>query len=180
MATVQASGVVDMSGVVGSMLASYRAVLVEYRRMVTGDVAALTSAAGRHADQASTVDSSRDELRGRASRLGGSWQGDAYRAFHASVARQAGALTELGAVLHAQSQSLGGAANALRAAQSTMDNLVSWFDQQARALIAQSAAAAAGAASAFTDAARQLGESAVAAARQCAQRLGETLTQLFA
>jgi WXG100 family type VII secretion target len=174
------SGTVDLSGVVGSILRSYQAVLTEYQRMVTGDPGSLTTAARRYTEHATQVGEVGQELTQRAAGLGATWQGNAYDAFHRATGRHTGELDSLGTVLRKQSESLHGAANALTSARSYMDTLVQWFEQNARMLVQQAANAAAGAVGAFLNAARQLGESAVAAGRTSVQRLGEALSALFA
>lgn len=173
------SGVVDMSGAVSAILRSYQAVLVEYQRLVTGDPAALTTSARRHTEQASCLGGVRDELGNRASGLGSSWQGHAYDAFHQATGRHTTDLGSLASMLRRQSEALMSAASALTSARSTVDSVIAWFDENARMLVQQASTAAVGAAGAFIEAARQLGESAVSAAKASVRQFGAALTASF-
>jgi uncharacterized protein YukE len=176
---VTGGGVVDASGIVASILASYRNVGVEYQRRVTGDPGALTAAAQRRGGQASTVSGKSREVVDAATGLHAAWEGAAYDAYAAASGKIGTELGAVGVKLDAQAMALTGAATALRTARASVDSALAQFDQYARQLTNLARTASASAVNDFVTAARQLGESLVAAAKAAADQLGVTLAQLF-
>lgn len=179
MTAVQDSGVVDMSGVIGSILRSYQAVVQGYQQMVTGDPDALQTAATGHEDQASTLSSASSDLGQRANTLAGSWEGTAYNAYRTASGQLTGQIDGVGAQLRQEAQRLSAASSLLRAGKSQMDSVASQFQQAAQTLVNESRTAAASAVGAFVDAAQQLGNSAVTAAKNLADEIGQALAGLF-
>jgi uncharacterized protein YukE len=179
MTAVQESGVVDMSGVVRSLLRSYQAVVQGYQQMVTGDPDALSSAATAHQDEANTLASASSDLGQRADTLAGSWEGTAYNAYRTASGQLTTQVDGVGAVLRQEAQRLSAASWLLRSGKSEMDDVAERFQQAAQTLIDESRTAAAGAVGAFVDAAQQLGNSAVSAAKTLADEIGQALAGLF-
>ncbi|KAA2266472.1 hypothetical protein F0L68_01625 [Solihabitans fulvus] len=173
------SGVVDISGVIQSILSSYQRVLTEYQRQVTGDPGALTSAAQQHTEQAGTVGAVAGDATSRAQQLATDWHGDAYTAFRTATTQLSTDLHAVEALLRKESERLQGAANALTTAQAGAARVIEWFQQYASILVDEARTAASGAVNAFFDAATQLGESAINAARAVADQLGGSLSALF-
>jgi WXG100 family type VII secretion target len=170
---------VDASGVVSSVLSSYRQVLVEYQRRVTGDPAALNAASQRCGTQASTVTGKATEISQSAKELHADWDGDAYTAYATAAAKLAEDLNEHATKLADQAKRLATAAQFLHSARAAVDSVLAQFDQYGAQLTSQAKAADANAVGAFISAARQLGEQAVAAAKQVSGELSEALAQLF-
>jgi uncharacterized protein YukE len=172
-------GVVDASGVLSSILSSYRTVAVEYQRQVTGDPDALTKAAQNRSGQAKTVSGGSRDIIDAATKLHADWDGDAYAAYAAASGKIGTELSGVGVKLDAQAMALTGAATALRTAKATVDAVLAQFDQRANQLITLARTASSTAVNDFVNAARQLGESLVDAAKAAADQLGATLAQLF-
>ncbi|MFI5609766.1 WXG100 family type VII secretion target [Amycolatopsis sp. NPDC051903] len=170
---------VDASGVVSSVLSSYRQVLVEYQRRVTGDPAALTSAAQRCSTQASAVTGKATEIAQAAQELHAGWDGAAYVAYAEAARKVADELTGHATKLGDLARRLTSAAQLLQWARTALDSLLAQYDQYGAQLTSQARAADPNAVGAFISAARQLGEQAVAMAKQVADELSEALEQLF-
>ncbi|HKN99814.1 MAG TPA: WXG100 family type VII secretion target [Pseudonocardiaceae bacterium] len=179
MTTAQSPGVVDMSGVVSSILQSYQQVLTQYQTMVTGDPDTVERTGTNLRDQASRLNAVSGDLTQRASTVAGTWQGSAATAYQQASGQVATQVQDAGSTLSQEAQRLSAAASLLRAGKSQMDSVVQRFQQAAQQLIAESRTAAAGAAGQFVQAARQLGESAVNAAKTLTEQVGETLAGLF-
>ncbi len=90
-----------------------------------------------------------------------------------------GQVDKVGATLRQESQRLSEAATLLRAGKSEVDEVVARFQQAAQTLINESRTAAVGAVNAFVQAAQQLGNSAVGAAKRTTDEVGEKLAGLF-
>jgi uncharacterized protein YukE len=179
MTTAQDSGVVDMSGVIGSMLRSYQDVVVGYQTMVTGDPDGIAACGTRHEDQAAALADASTDLGRRADTLAGSWEGSAYNAYRGASGRLTGQVDGIGATLRQEAQRLSAAAGLLRAGKSQVDSVLARFQQYAQVLIDESRTASAGAVGAFVQAAQQLGNSAVTAAKTVTDQVGEALGGLF-
>ncbi|WP_326569553.1 hypothetical protein VSH64_00415 [Amycolatopsis rhabdoformis] len=170
---------VDASGVVSSVLSSYRQVLLEYQRRVTGDPSALTAASQQCTTNASTVTGKATEISQAAKDLHTDWDGAAYTAYAAAAQKSADELTEDGTNLADQGKRLAQAAQLLQWARQALDSVLAQFDQYGAQLTSQAKAANPNAVGAFISAARSLGEQAVAMAKQVADELSEALVQLF-
>ena len=179
MTSAVASGVVDMSGVVSSILRSYLSVLGQLQQTVTGDPGALTSAAGTHNTQAGNLDSVSGTLCQRSSQLAADWEGLAFNAFSSASNQLTAEIDTVAGQLRQEAEKLSSAASALTTAKSAMDNVLSQFTSAAQQLIQESATASAGAVNAFIQAAQQLGESAVNAGTTIAEQLGQALASIF-
>src|SRR3569833_2467159 len=173
------SGVVDASGVVSSVLSGYRQVLVECRRRVTGDPGALSAASQRVATQASTVSGKAREIDESAKTLHADWDGDAYPAFATAAGKLGEALTDAATKLDDQAKRLSTAAQLVQSAKAAVDSVLAQFDQYAQQLTAQARAVNSGSVGAFIQAARQLGEQSVQAARQVVDEFSDALAELF-
>ncbi|AHH99416.1 WXG100 family type VII secretion target [Kutzneria albida] len=170
---------IDLSGLVGSVLQSYLGVVDKCRQLVTGDPAALRAAAQRHADQAARLTSVGGQFTSCDAKLAPIWQGSAHEAFHGSAVKLSADLNEVAAQLRTESQRLAMAGAAISVTMSTMDNVRAQFVHYAQDLINQARTASASQVGAFLSAAKQLGESAVSAARTVEERLASALRQLF-
>ncbi len=179
MTTATDSGVVDMSGVITSILQSYQAVVTQYQQMVTGDPGALTTAGQTLQDKATTLASASSDLTQRANTLSSTWEGDAATAFHNAATGLCGQIDTDRATAAQEGQRLTAAAGLLQGAKSQMDGIVNQFQQYSQTLIAESRNAAAGAAGQFVQAAQQLGESAVNAAKSLVDQVGQALLALW-
>lgn len=179
MTTAQSSGVVDMSGVIGSILKSYQDVLTSYQTMVTGDPDSIQAAGTKLGDQATSLASVSTDVGQRATTLASSWTGtasDAYRSVTGQLTQQ---LDGAGSTLQQEAQRLSAAASLLLAGKSQMDSVISRFQSAAQTLIAESKTAAVGSVGAFVQAAQQLGNSATGAAKTLTDQVGEALAGLF-
>jgi WXG100 family type VII secretion target len=174
-----AAGVVDASGVVSSVLSGYRQVLVECRRRVTGDPGALSAASQRVATRASTVSGKAKELDESAKALHADWDGDAYTAFATAAGELGEELTDAATKLDDQAKRLSTAAQLVQSAKAAVDSVLAQFDQYAQQLTAQARAVNSGSVGAFIQAARQLGEQSVQAARQVVDEFSDALAELF-
>ncbi|HEX3648522.1 MAG TPA: WXG100 family type VII secretion target [Pseudonocardiaceae bacterium] len=179
MTTAQSPGVVDMSGVVGSILQSYQKVLTQYQTMVTGDPDTIEKTGTNLQDQATKLNALSSDLTQRASTVASTWQGSASTAYQQSSGQVATQVRDAGTALSQEAQRLAAAASLLRAGKSQMDSIIQQFQQAAQQLIAQSRTAAASAANQFVQAAQQLGNSAVNAGRTLTDQVGQTLAGLF-
>ena len=179
MTSAVASGVVDMSGVVSSILRSYLSVLGQLQQTVTGDPGALSTAAGTHNTQAGSLDAVSGTLCQKSSSLATDWEGLAFDAFSSASNQLTAEIDTVAGQLRQEAEKLSSAASALTTAKSAMDNVISQFTQAAQQLIQESATASAGAVNAFISAAQQLGESAVNAATTIAEQLGQALASIF-
>ncbi|WP_410620082.1 WXG100 family type VII secretion target [Amycolatopsis sp. cmx-8-4] len=173
------SGVVDASGVVSSVLSGYRQVLVECQRRVTGDPGALSAASQRVATQASTVSGKAKEIDESAKTLHADWDGDAYTAFATAAQKLGGELTDAATKLDDQAKRLSTAAQLVQSAKAAVDSVLAQFDQYAQQLTAQARAVNSASVGAFIQAARQLGEQSVQAARQVVDEFSDALAELF-
>jgi uncharacterized protein YukE len=179
MTTAQDSGVVDMSGVISTILKSYQDVVTGYQTMVTGDPDGISAVATKHEDQATALASASSDLGQQANMLAASWEGSAYNAYRSATGQLTGQVDGIGAALRQESQRLSAAAGLLKAGKSQMDSIVAQFQQAAQVLINESRTASAGAVGAFVRAAQQLGNSAVSAAKGVTDQVGEALGGLF-
>lgn len=179
MTTAQGSGVVDMSGVVSSILRTHQDAVVGYQRMVTGDPDAVAACATRHEDQASALADTSTDLGRRADGLAASWEGSAHDAYRSADSRLTAQLDGIATTLRQEAQRLAAAASLLRAGRAQVDSVLSRFQQSAQLLIAQARTAAANAVGTFVQAAQQLGDSAVTAAKAVADQVGEALGGLY-
>jgi WXG100 family type VII secretion target len=179
MTTMQGSGVVDMSGVISSILQRYQQVLTGYQQMVTGDPSAVTNAAAVLQDEAGALSSVSGDLSQRASTLAGSWQGSAYDAFRTATTGLTGSVDDAANSLLQEAQKLTRAATLLGNAKSEVDSVAARFQQAAQQLINESRTAAAGMANGFIDVAYQLGESANSAARKVVDDVTQQLAKLW-
>jgi Proteins of 100 residues with WXG len=179
MTTTTDSGVVDMSGVITSILQSYQNVVTQYQQMVTGDPGALSTAGQTLQDKATTLASASSDLTQRANTLASTWEGDAATAFRNAATGLAGQLDASRATAAQEGQRLVAAAGLLQGAKTQMDSIVSQFQQYSQTLIAESRQAAAGAVGQFVQAAQQLGESAVNAAKSLVDQVGQALAALW-
>jgi uncharacterized protein YukE len=177
--TTESSGVVDMSGVISQILSSYQQVLTSYQTMVTGDPDSIQAAGTKLTDQAGSLGSVSSDVTQQATTLASSWQGSAATAFHTAAGQLTTQVDGVGNSLRQEAQRLTSAASLLRAAKSQADSVVAQFQQQAQTLINESRTAAVGAVGAFVQAAQQLGESAVNAAKTLADQVGQALAALF-
>ena len=173
------SGVVDASGVVSSVLSGYRQVLVECQRRVTGDPGALSAASQRVATQASTVSGKAREIDDSAKTLHADWDGDAYTAFATAAGELGKELTDAATKLDDQAKRLATASQLVQSAKAAVDSVLAQFDQYAQQLTAQARAVNSASVGAFIQAARQLGEQSVQAARQVVDEFSEALAELF-
>ncbi|KDN20903.1 WXG100 family type VII secretion target [Amycolatopsis rifamycinica] len=173
------SGVVDASGVVGSVLSGYRRVLVECRRRVTGDPGALSAASQRVASRAAVVSGKAREIDESAKTLHADWDGDAYTAFATAAGELGKEVAEAAAKLGDQANRLGTAARLVQFAGAAVDSVLAQFDSYAAQLTAQARAVNSASVGAFVQAARQLGEQSVAAARQVVDEFSDALAELF-
>jgi WXG100 family type VII secretion target len=171
--------VVDASGLVASVLSGYRRVLLECQRLVTGDPGTIGAASQRCASQASTVSGKAREIDEAAKALHSDWDGDAYAAFVTAVDELGKELGESATKLDDQAKRLATAAQLVQSAKAAVDSLLAQFDQYSAQLTAQARAVDSSAVGAFIQAARQLGEQCVSAARQVVQEFGDALAQLF-
>jgi uncharacterized protein YukE len=176
---MQGSGVVDMSGVISSILKSYQDVVTGYQTMVTGDPDTIQATATKHEDQATGLAAASSDLGQRANTLASSWEGSAYNAYHTATGQLTGQVDTVTASIRQEAQRLSAAASLLRAGKSQMDSIVAQFQQAGQTLINESRTAAAGAVGAFVQAAQQLGNSAVNAAKTLTDQVGQTLAGLF-
>ncbi|HEX5405646.1 MAG TPA: hypothetical protein VFX16_25505 [Pseudonocardiaceae bacterium] len=176
---MQGSGVVDMSGVISSILKSYQDVVTGYQTMVTGDPDSIQATATRHEDQATGLAAASTDLGQRADTLASTWEGSAYNAYRTATGQLTGQVDSIAASIRQEAQRLTAAASLLRAGKSQMDSIVAQFQQAGRTLINESRTAAAGAVGAFVRAAQQLGNSAVSAAKTLVDQVGQTLAGLF-
>lgn len=179
MTTMQDSGVVDMSGAISSMLRSYQNVLAGYQRMVTGDPAAIANAGTILSDRASTLSSVSSDLGQRATTLNATWDGAAHDAFTTATGQLTAQVNGVATALRQEAARLEEAANLLRQARSEVDEVVAQFQQAAQTLINESRTAAVGAVNAFVQAAQQLGDSAVNAAKKVTDEANEKLAEIF-
>jgi hypothetical protein len=168
--------IVDASGVVSSVLSGHRRVLVECQRRVTGDPGALSAASHRCATQASTVSGKATEIGEAAKALQADRDGDAYTAFAAAMEELAKALADSAAKLDDEARRLATASQLVQSAKAAVDSLLAQFDQYASQLAAQARAANSGA---VIQAARQVCEQAVEAARQVVYAFSDALAELF-
>jgi uncharacterized protein YukE len=179
MTTAQSPGVVDMSGVVSSMLQSYQQVLTQYQTMVTGDPDTIEKTGTNLADQSAKLTTVSGDLTQRSTTVAGTWQGSASTAYQQASGQVSTQVQNTGTTLSQEAQRLSAAASLLRAGKSQMDSIVQQFQQAAQTLITEARTAAANAVNQFVQAAQQLGNSAVNAAKTLAQQVGETLAGLF-
>ncbi len=173
------SGTVDLSGVVGSILRNYQGMLQNCQQVVTGDPAALTSAANSASDQANNLSCVAGTVQQQARSLGAQWEGSAFDAFSGSTGNLATELDAVHDTLVQEAQRLTSAATALTNAKSAMDSVLSQFTSAANQLLAESSAASPAAVNAFINAAQQLGQSAVDAATSIIEQLGSALASIF-
>jgi WXG100 family type VII secretion target len=179
MSTLTGSGSVDLSGVVGSILRNYQNTLQNCQQVVTGDPAALTTAASSATGQANNLSGVAGTVRQQAQGLGAQWEGSAFDAFSGSTGNLATELDAAHDTLTQEAQRLTGAANALTTAKSAMDSVLSQFTSAANQLLSESSAASPAAVNAFISAAQQLGQSAVSAATSIIEQLGSSLASIF-
>lgn len=179
MTTMQDSGVVDMSGAISAILRSYQDVLAGYQQMVTGDPDAIANAGTTLQDQASVLASASSGLGQRSTALSGNWEGSAYNAFRTATGQLTGQVDGVGNTVRQEAQRLSQAAILLRTGKSEVDSVIAQFQHAAQTLINESRTAAVGAVGAFVQAAQQLGNSAVNAAKTVANEVGERLAGLF-
>src|ERR1700743_1317762 len=179
MSTAQSPGVVDMSGVVSSILQSYQKVLTQYQTMVTGDPDTIDRTGTNLADQATKLNAVSSDLTQRSSTVAATWQGSASTAYQQASGKVSTQVTEAGTALTQESQRLSAAASLLRAGKSQMDSIIQQFQQASQTLISQSRTASASAVNQFIQAAQQLGNSAVNAGKTLTDQVGETLAGLF-
>jgi WXG100 family type VII secretion target len=179
MSTAQSPGVVDMSGVVSSILQSYQKVLTQYQTMVTGDPDTIDRTGTNLADQATKLNAVSSDLTQRSGTVAATWQGSASTAYQQASGKVSTQVTEAGTALTQESQRLSAAASLLRAGKSQMDSIIQQFQQASQTLISQSRTASASAVNQFIQAAQQLGNSAVNAGKTLTDQVGETLAGLF-
>jgi uncharacterized protein YukE len=172
-------GVVDMSGVISSILRSYQDVVTQYQQMVTGDPNALNTAGSTLQDQATKLGSASSDVSQRANTLAATWEGDAATAFRTAATGLTGQLDTSHSAAAQEGQRLAAAARLLQGAKSQMDGIANQFQQYAQTLIAESRTAAAGAAGEFVQAAQRLGESAVNAGQSLVEQVGQALAALW-
>lgn len=173
------SGVVDMSGVISSMLRTYQDVVTQYQQMVTGDPSALNTAGTSLSDQATKLGTASSDVTQRANTLATTWEGDAATAFRTAATGLTGQLDTSRGTAAQEGQRLAAAARLLQGAKSQMDGVANQFQQYAQTLIAESRTAAAGAAAQFVQAAQRLGDSAVNAGKSLVEQVGQQLAALW-
>jgi uncharacterized protein YukE len=168
-----------MSGVVSAILKSYQDVLTGFQTMVTGDPDTIAATGTKLSDQATSLSSVAGDLGQRASALGSTWEGTAHTAYQNATTQLTTQADGAAESLRQEAQRLSAAASLLRAGKSQLDSIVARFQQQAQTLITESRTAAVGAVGAFVQAAQQLGNSAVSAAKTLVDQVGEALAGLF-
>jgi WXG100 family type VII secretion target len=166
---------VDLSGAVAAILQKYRTVLTTYQQQVTGDPAALRSASQSLRTDADQLTASADAVQNGADTLASSWTGTAYTAYHGKAGDLAQAIRAAASALRDRADELTTQAAALEKARHDVDAIIQWFDNAANQLISTAAHASPWAVSEFQSAAQQLGEQAVALAKQVADLLGKEL-----
>ncbi|HEX9335898.1 MAG TPA: hypothetical protein VF892_08420, partial [Pseudonocardiaceae bacterium] len=173
------AGVVDMSGVISSILQSYQGVVTQYQQMVTGDPSGLNSAGTTLQNQANTLGSASSEETQRANTLATTWEGDAATAFRTATTGLTAQLDTSHTTAAQEGQRLVAAGQLLQGAKSQMDSVAQQFQQYSQTLIAESRTAAAGAVGEFVQAAQRLGESAVSAGKSLVEQVGQALAALW-
>lgn len=166
---------VDLSGAVAAILQRYRAVLLTYQQQVTGDPAALRTAAQSLRTDADQLTASADAMQNGADTLASSWTGTAYTAYHGKAGELAQSIRAAAKALQDRADELTTQAAALEKARHDLDAIIQWFDSAANQLITTAAHASPWAVVEFQSAAQQLGERAVALAKQVADLLGKEL-----
>ncbi|HEX4705994.1 MAG TPA: WXG100 family type VII secretion target [Pseudonocardiaceae bacterium] len=175
----QDSGVVDMSGVVSSILQTYQNAVAGYQKMITADPDALQSLSTSYTDQVTKLGAVSSDLGQQTNTLSSTWTGSAYQAFRTASGQLGGQVDAIAHVLGQEAQRLSAASSLLRAGMSQMDSVIKQFQQYSQMLIAEAKNAAASAAGAFVNAAQQLGNSSVTAAKNLVDQVGTALAGLY-
>jgi uncharacterized protein YukE len=173
------SGVIDMSGVVSSILNTYAQALQTYEQQVTGDPEALAGAAEQQQDEAKSLGEVGSSLDQQAGGLKSSWTGNAADAFAAAEGALTQQLQQAAQQLTQEAQRLSSASTALEEAKSQVDNVVAQFQQKSQTLINEAHQCPLNGVQAYVQAANELGQSAIEAAKKAAEELAEQLAQLF-
>lgn len=175
MTAVATSGTVDCSGLVASILQRFRAVGTRIAEEVKGDPATVRAASQKQQQQSQQLAQLSQQARQRSTTLAGSWQGGAYDAYAAKMARTCEQLDQTSQKLGQQAQKLEMAAGALEDATNRITSVLADFDGKANQLVAQAHAAAPGAVNLFIQAANTLGQSLVTAGEQIRDDLSRSL-----
>jgi uncharacterized protein YukE len=178
MTMLAASGTVDCSGLVASILQRFRAVGARIAEEVKGDPATVRTASQAQQQQSQQLSQLSQQARQRSTSLATSWEGGAYDAYAAKMGRACDQLDDTSKKLAAQAQKLGQAATALDNATQQMTSVLADFDGKANQMIALARTAAPAAVSQFIQAANTLGQSLVDAGNQVREQLSRALDVL--
>ena len=178
MTALAASGTVDCSGIVSSILQRFREVGTRIAEDVKGDPGTVRTASQAQQQQGQQLAQLSKQARERSTTLASSWEGGAYDAYATKMGKACDQLDDTAQKLSTQSQKLAQAATALETASQQMQSALADFDGKANQLIAQAHTAAPGAVNAFIQAANTLGQSLVDVGTKVRDALSRALDTL--
>lgn len=160
-----------------ALMADYQHTLAGYREQVTGRPEDLASLAASIADISGRVSQVGTGLQTSRSTLARGWSGAAFDAFAKAEAGHRAGLDEVAGKLRKHEAALQDAATAVTVAMRRMDDILSWFQDQAPRILEWARTLPPETADAAVSRMRQTGEQAVGSARSVTATLSEDLRE---